>query len=310
MHHKNSLLLLGSLLFLNGCLQNPAPIDGIDNYYTNSNKYKKQQYRNIELNNQNNQIFQDELISKNKVFDPYTSITSNNLQNDIDHNKNIENLDKKQNESNNKDEKDSDIDWNNIFNEVKNQKFDSNQDFKKSEKQTSQIEIKKSKIDENSKTNKPTTKIIPSTKHTEKNIQKQSIIPNQNIENTKQNLQNIEKPYIVKPTNGQILAKYGQNQNSELDDGVTFTISDKIIKSSGDGKIIYIDGENSSHKTIIIKHHNGIISSYSYNGDVKTSVNREVKTGQTIGESNDKNDILYFTVRQNGKTIDPEKIMK
>ena len=205
------------------------------------------------------------------------------------------------------------MDWNNLFSEVKNQKIERKEEVFQPKKIETQKEIKKIETN-NHLLKKPATKIIESNKTKDKKTthstesgkitkKDEKKIPMQPIP-SKQSLS------IVKPTNGLVLTKYGKGQNSELDDGMTFAVSDKQIKSSGDGKIIYVDGENSSHKTIIVKHNDGLISSYSYNGNIKTSLNKEIKAGQTIGETNGERNVLYFTVRQNGKTIDPEKIMK
>jgi septal ring factor EnvC (AmiA/AmiB activator) len=303
MYYKNFLTILASLLILTGCLQNPAPIDGINNYYTNSSKYKKQQYRQIEPECSDNQVFADEQMTKNKVFDPYQLPPVENL---------IENENPVIEQNSSKDlkidEEKSDLDWDNIFSEVKNQKIETSQSTQ-SAKSAPKKEIKKNENNETLK--KPGAKIIESNKTPlKKTSAVTSAAPTANSNAVKKDETKPQQVLISKPTNGKILTKYGQSQNSELDDGMTFAVSDKMIKSAGDGKVIYVDGESSSHKTVIVKHNNGIISSYSYNGDIKTSINKEIKAGQAIGEVDFENNVLYFTVRQNGKTIDPEKIMK
>ena len=305
MYCKNLVAILTSLLILSGCLQNPAPISGIDNYYTNNNKYKKQQYRQIESESYNDQIFADEAMSKNKVFNPYQLPSVENLIEDENRSTNPNDI-----KTSKDDEKELDLDWNDIFNEVRDQDVKYKENPQPLQSIIPKKEIKK--IENNNTLKKPATKIIESNKVPAKKptatTPVKSIIKANSIVQKDENKP--QQSLISKPTNGKILTRYGKSQNSELDDGMTFSVSDKTIKSSGNGKIIYIDGENSSHKTIIVKHHNGIISSYSYNGDIKTSINKEVKAGQIIGEVGNENNILYFTIRQNGKTIDPEKIMK
>ncbi len=309
MRYKSFATLFTSLFMMSGCLQNPAPIDGMENYYTNNNKYKKQQYRHIENEESNNQVFADEKQIEKKVFDPYQLPPVENL---------VESTEIQKIESESKtdfkiDEEKSDLDWNNIFSEVKNQKIETKEEVFQPQKIEIKKEIKKIETN-NNLLKKPATKIIESNKAKEKKItpstEPTKIIKKDEKKIPVQPISSKPSLSILKPANGLILTKYGKGQSSELDDGMTFAVSDKQVKSSGDGKIIYVDGENSSHKTIIVKHNDGLISSYSYNGNIKTSLNKEIKAGQTIGETNGEKNVLYFTVRQNGKTIDPEKIMK
>ncbi len=305
-----------------GCLQNPAVIDGANNYYLDNvetkTKMNREKYRHIDHQNDDCQ-FDDEKNSKqNKTFDPYTAPPVENLlTDDVDVTpKTPLETDKKQNFQIEEPSSDNaDIDWDNIFHDVKDHKIEKKNEQTDAIKHTTHQPTipnpqpkpinsmqTKPKIIESNKKNQLNDKNSMSTKKTET---KSGATPPP----TKTTATN-PLCCIVKPTNGEVITKYGKAQNSELDDGMTFKISDKTIKSAGDGKVIYVDGENSSHKTVIIKHNNGIISSYSYNGSVKTAVNKEIKSGQIIGEvASDKN-ILYFTTRHNGKTIDPEKIMK
>lgn len=354
---RNILIILFSLLILSGCLQDPAPIDGINNYHLgddgkNYKKSNKQKYRQIDSEQEDFRFEDEKITQKKKSFDPYQRVAVENLipeeevmvtVPDVQANKKSELI-----EDFKIDEKDSGIDWNNIFSDMKNVKNDGNistgdlveensvsqvkrvpgnvtmSTTKKSvesskKKLDSGLQTKKKIIESNKKIIEPSKKNVSGTKSSttttpKAEIKKVSATVSSSEKKVVQAVVKSENKNslccIVKPTSGEVLTKYGRAENSELDDGMTFKVSDKVIKSSGDGKVIYIDGENSSHKTVIVKHNNGIISSYSYNGSIKTALNKEVKAGQVIGEVADGKNILYFTTRHNGKTMDPEKIMK
>lgn len=307
-------------IFATGCLQEQAEIDGVKNYYlppetkisVNREGYSGLKTENLATRTPDeNYIFEDEIenIAKQKknAIDPYTK----NINDNYDINFNVDS-DILQNHEGKKN-----IDWDNIFSDNK-KTSDSNiiknnnnilQDQKKDNKSlVAKREVNSSKNEVNQKQNSN----IPIIKRTSKVEDKQEKDKRNVFEKKDANKipLNNDTFFIKRPTQGIILSKYGKSGDSELDDGMTFKVTDKNIISAGDGKVIYIDGEGSSRKTVIIKHNNGLIVSYSYNGDVKTALNREVKTGQSIGNvSTDKN-ILYFTVRNKGKTIDPESIIK
>jgi murein DD-endopeptidase MepM/ murein hydrolase activator NlpD len=266
------------VIVTHGCLQEPAEVINKSSY---SNKY-------ISQNNRNTGVFQDEIVqnqntslNNQNVFDPY----SDNYQekdSDIKFGGEIEQ--DKQNPNN------AEINWNNIF-------ADETQNHKQNPaKEKKQANIKKE--------DSITEQII------KKNKQPQKIVKEEIKQPKKQPTPVAPTIKIGKPTQGQVISRYGKSSDGEFDDGTTFKVSDKKILATGDGKVIYVDGENSSRKSVIVKLNNGLVTSYSYRGDIKTALNREVKSGQIIGSVSDDSDALYFTVRNNGKTIDPESVMK
>jgi murein DD-endopeptidase MepM/ murein hydrolase activator NlpD len=312
-----------SILSLSGCLQEPADIEGVKNYQliqnakvsTNRNGYPEIKTRDLN----GNYTFEDELNnptvanSRQNVLDPYASESTGGVSSsddgvnfDLDH---IENPNAGASDTKN-------VDWDNLFGENKALQ---NQEIKIDEQSLLQPAAKKevanntvvnNKVQSNAKQNE----IANIKRSANKVVEKPKEVVKKDISVAEK--KDVKKPAtneaccIKRPTQGAVLSKYGKSSDGELDDGMTFRVTDHNIVSAGSGKIIYVDGEGASRKTVIVKHDNGLIASYSYNGDVKTALNREVKAGQVIGSvSNDQN-VLYFTVRNKGKTIDPESIIR
>jgi murein DD-endopeptidase MepM/ murein hydrolase activator NlpD len=306
------------VLSLSGCLQEPADIEGVRNYYIDgaqNNSVNRKQYANKKSNDlEDTYIFDDENpvnTTKSSIFDPYAdkdAISTNLKKSDVTFE---DDYSTKQLDNNNlKIKSNSEVDWDNIFNDK------AKSDIKHIDKSVvknavGQEKIITSTLKQNQKTIVNISK-VQTKKNENSNIQSSNEKPKINNQISKSNSEN-KLCCIRKPTQGAILSRYGKSNDNELDDGMTFKVTDKNIISSGDGKVIYTDGQDNNaptRKTIIVKHTNGLIVSYSYNGTLKTGLNREVKAGQIIGSVNDDKNVLYFTARNNGKAINPESIMR
>ena len=283
---KNLKLVLPLLfLSLTACLQEPAPI--INNYsknnYNKTNYYRSNQ--SMEKNdkeNTKNYIFPDEVqvdnaqsSSSDLSLDPYSAQERKHTNK----NQNKFNIDK------------NEVNWNNLFSEPDSdnkktyakKKTDPIIDKTELAQRKNQDAIKKENIE--SKNKKEATKTV------KKNVEKQ--IP-------------IEKLKIHSPVNGEIITKFGNVSENDSSEGVTYRTNDTKIFCAGDGKVIYTDNNpDTSNKTIIIKDNNGVVSSYSFNGNITIDSNDSVKAGQEIGQTSSSRSIVYFTTRYKGKLIDP-----
>ena len=311
------------LLFVTGCLQEAADIDGVKNYYLppeSKISVNRDGYSDLKTKKSDGSyVFEDEIGNapdqKKNVIDPYANDPSSNdgVNFNVDSN------------STSNPEQNKNVDWDNIFADNKknpdsttteSKNNDNLQDQKKeinNQPSAAKKEINTSKNQTNQKQGseipiiKRTPKVDEKPKDINKKEDKKNVTEKKDIKKTPVRS---DVCCIKRPTQGAVLSKYGKSGDNELDDGMTFKVTDKNIVSAGDGKVIYVDGEGSSRKTVIVKHNNGLIVSYSYNGDVKTALNREVKAGQSIGNVSADKNVLYFTVRNKGKTIDPESIIK
>lgn len=175
-----------------------------------------------------------------------------------------------------------DISWNNIFDEY----FESNNKKKEENKKIENKIIQKEKIKDKPKENQKKINEI-----------------NNNV--------NKDLIKISKPLDGIIISKFKKNNNSQDNEGVSFKANNsKNIISSSDGRVIYIDNNGETGKTIIIKFNNGLVASYVFHGEILIENNQNIKKNEKIGyiNLNSGKNILYFTIRENGKFIDPENL--
>lgn len=272
MRQLKKLMILAVPILLSACLQESAPIEGINNYTMTSSKYNQRQNSTI---NQESAIFEDENLPApviNNQWDPYQNPV-NNPSDDVNFGI-LENLPSNEKE---KVKAKDEIDWDAALKPNIKTK-EENVIIKKSDLNQSDIKNKKPITEKKEKISIPTSSKIG---------------------------------LMAKPVHGKIISKYGKTADNDLDEGITFKMSDKNIMAAADGRVIYVDDASSSNKNIIIKHSNGTVASYSYNGIAKVVTDKEVKAGQVIGQiSPGGRDILYFTVRKDGKIINPETILK
>ena len=299
MFNMRALALSVLLLIVSGCLQEPAPITGQKNYYLESDVNNRTYQKTDEGEN----FFEDENKEPQtelKSFDPYEdqNLIENNAELDF------------QPESRNKTR-----DWNSIFSDSGHKAGDKEHIGKskalretESPKPVEKTENKATPpaIKPNVKIIKEEPKKIPITLMTKDVKKKEELLQENKLNTTKD-----DTNYVSKPGKAVIQSSYGKAKDSELSDGTVFKMEETNIKSMGDGKVIYVDeDQSSSKKTIIVKHLNGLIVSYSYNGDTKTKIHKDIKTGEVIGSVNSDKNLLYCTVRRNGKTIDLESIIR
>ncbi len=123
--------------------------------------------------------------------------------------------------------------------------------------------------------------------------------------------QSILKTQWMKPiNNAKIIQPY-----TVTNKGINYTgaIGQPIIAVK-DGKVVYSgNGLKGYGNLIIIKHDNIFISAYANNQQNLVHEGEMVKMGQkiaTMGQDNNKKPLLHFEIRQNGKPIDPNIIIK
>ena len=84
------------------------------------------------------------------------------------------------------------------------------------------------------------------------------------------------------------------------------------MRSSSSGEIVFNDKVEGYDNVILIKHYNGFITAYGH-VDPLVSTGDKVKKGQVIAyvanNNQSQRSMLYFSVRKNGKSYDPEKII-
>ena len=124
----------------------------------------------------------------------------------------------------------------------------------------------------------------------------------------------IDSTTFIWPARGIILSKFGHQTNAGKIEGVNIGGEiGSVVKASSSGDVVYNDNVNGYGNVIIIKHYNGFFTAYGYT-DPLVSIGDKVKKGQVIAymtkNKQSKRSQLYFSIRKNGKSYDPEKIIQ
>ena len=137
----------------------------------------------------------------------------------------------------------------------------------------------------------------------------------QNEQNKNQETQTIHQSTFIWPVHGVIVSKFGSvgKNNVMLEGNNIATEKDAVVRASSSGVISYNDKVEGYDNVVLIKHYNGFFTAYGHI-DSMVSVGDKVMKGQVIGyvrpTANSKRSILYFSVRKQNKSYDPEKIIQ
>ena len=153
-----------------------------------------------------------------------------------------------------------------------------------------------------------------------KEEQKTAQAQNQVIDTTKVSLSQqadivnqVDISTFLWPARGTIISKFGHLTNSGRLEGVNIAMEKgAIIRATASGEVVYNDKVEGYDNVILIRHYNGFISAYGHT-DPLVVVGDKIKKGQVIGyvvqNKQSKRSILYFSIRKNKKSYDPEKII-
>ncbi len=115
---------------------------------------------------------------------------------------------------------------------------------------------------------------------------------------------------FVKPSNGTIIAKYGQFMEDNLyNDDITLDgiliRTDSIIVASAKGSVVDILNKNGK-KNVKIAHDGGYVTIYGNLETTQLSIGDDVDINSEVGTVSPSDNILYFAIIQGGIPLDPE----
>ena len=134
----------------------------------------------------------------------------------------------------------------------------------------------------------------------------------ENIQN--QNLINqLSSTTFIWPSRGVILSKFGHKTKTGRLEGVNIGgETGSIVRASSSGEVVYSNSVTGYGNVIIVRHYNGFFTAYGY-VEPLVAVGDKIKKGQVIAHmaknSQSKRSQLYFSIRKNGQSYDPEKII-
>lgn len=130
-----------------------------------------------------------------------------------------------------------------------------------------------------------------------------------------QSTQTIHQSTFIWPVRGVVVSKFGSigKNNVMLEGNNIATEKDAVVRASSSGVISYNDKVEGYDNVVLIKHYNGFFTAYGHI-DSMVSVGDKVIKGQVIGyvrpTANSKRSVLYFSIRKQNKSYDPEKIIQ
>lgn len=114
----------------------------------------------------------------------------------------------------------------------------------------------------------------------------------------------------VWPASGKLLTQFGENGKKGLE--VAGKMGDPIV-ASADGKVVYSGAALKGYgQLLIVKHSPAYLSVYAHNSKVVVKEQEAVRRGQKIAEMGDSDADqvkLYFEIREQGKQVDPAKLL-
>jgi len=123
------------------------------------------------------------------------------------------------------------------------------------------------------------------------------------------------KPMFMWPVKGEIVSKYGKNQEGFYNDGINiFSKKGAKVISSADGKVIYSGNEIPGYgNLILIKHSKNWITAYAHLSEVFISKGKKVKKGEKIGSVGNTGNVrkpqLHFEIRKGKESVDPMRFL-
>lgn len=112
------------------------------------------------------------------------------------------------------------------------------------------------------------------------------------------------------PTNGKLLAPFAEGSSKGID--LAGKLGDPV-HAAADGVVSYAGAGLRGYGNLVVLRHNATwLSVYAHNSKILVKEKQTVKRGQKIaeiGSSDAESPRLHFEIRQQGKSVDPQKIL-
>ncbi len=119
---------------------------------------------------------------------------------------------------------------------------------------------------------------------------------------------------MVKPVDGKVISKFGDNLDGIPNDGVNIKASaGTAVKVISDGEVLYAGNnlDESFGNVIVVQHKDGLISSYAHLKDMSVKKGAKIRAGQKIGSVGKTGDVsqpqLHLEIMKDNTPENPEK---
>jgi lipoprotein NlpD len=114
------------------------------------------------------------------------------------------------------------------------------------------------------------------------------------------------------PAQGRLLRRFDSNGTGKKGIAIGGRLNSPVVAAAG-GRVVYRgSGLVGYGRLIIVKHNNNYLSAYGHNQELLVDEGDQVRAGQLIarmGSSGTNQVMLHFEIRQNGKPVDPLKLL-
>lgn len=129
-------------------------------------------------------------------------------------------------------------------------------------------------------------------------------------------LATVKSEKMVKPVEGKVISKFGDNLDGIPNDGVNVkAAAGTSVKAISDGEVLYAGNnlDESFGNVVVVEHKNGIVSSYAHLKDINVKKGAKIKAGQKIGSVGKTGDVsqpqLHLEIMKNNTPENPEKYL-
>lgn len=119
---------------------------------------------------------------------------------------------------------------------------------------------------------------------------------------------------IVKPVEGKVISKFGDNLDGIPNDGINIkAAAGTAVRVVSDGEVLYAGNnlDESFGNVVVVQHKDGLISSYAHLKDMSVKKGAKIKAGQKIGSVGKTGDVsqpqLHLEIMKDNTPENPEK---
>ena len=121
---------------------------------------------------------------------------------------------------------------------------------------------------------------------------------------------------MIRPVDGKIISRFGDVKDGISNDGINIKAPlGTPVKASAGGDVIYAGNKLEEFgNTVIIRHDNGLITSYAHLNDIRVKNGTSVSPGDIIGSVGETGDVagpqLHFEILKDKTPVDPSEYLK
>lgn len=122
---------------------------------------------------------------------------------------------------------------------------------------------------------------------------------------------------MPRPVKGKVISGFGDMLDGIPNDGINIKANaGTAVNTVGSGEVLYAGNklDESFGNVVVVKHDNGMVSSYANLQDISVKQGAKIKTGQKIGTVGQTGDVtepqLHFEIMKDNTPLNPEKYLE